>query len=170
MQFSAFANPNRSCLPGRCKIYTVQIGDDCTAIAARQNTTFNDILRWNPTIDFQCGNLIGGESLCVSPPAGGVSISPNVTVTVPIRTAAPTSVNGTATVAAGPVSLPTSVVQPLGPVPPATDKSSCLEYHTVVSGDTCFLVAMQYETTFDQLGKLNPDIDAKCTNLLLGVS
>ena len=40
--------------------------------------------------------------------------------------------------------------------------------HTVISGDTCSLIETSYGITFAQFQSWNPQIDAQCSNLLLG--
>lgn len=46
--------------------------------------------------------------------------------------------------------------------------SNCYEWHTVVSGDYCGLIESSYGISFAQLQLWNPNLNAACSNLLLG--
>jgi hypothetical protein len=69
------------CLPDTCtSTYTVQLGDECVAIAMNQNQTssWQDIITWNAGIDDRCSNIYSpptsprywGNVICVSAPGG----------------------------------------------------------------------------------------------------
>lgn len=46
--------------------------------------------------------------------------------------------------------------------------SNCYEWHKVVSGDYCGLIESSFGISFAQFQLWNPDINAACSNLLLG--
>lgn len=58
------------CLPNSCQTYEVKHGDTCVSIARSFQLTSTNVLSFNPTLNFQCSNLIIGETICLSPPAG----------------------------------------------------------------------------------------------------
>ncbi|KAG7441628.1 uncharacterized protein BT62DRAFT_1011428 [Guyanagaster necrorhizus] len=47
--------------------YVVVSGDNCVAIAAAENTTYDVLLANNPNVDSTCTNIYPGEVLCVAP-------------------------------------------------------------------------------------------------------
>ncbi|KAJ7713613.1 hypothetical protein B0H16DRAFT_1620823 [Mycena metata] len=51
-----------------------------------------------------------------------------------------------------------------------TPAEGCVEYYTIESGDTCNLVAGEWGLSFAQFVALNPEINAQCTNLFLGLA
>jgi len=46
--------------------------------------------------------------------------------------------------------------------------SSCQEWHTVVSGDNCWVLGQQYSVSLSQLQSWNSGLDGACSNLWLG--
>ena len=48
----------------------------------------------------------------------------------------------------------------------STKKSKCSKYYTVVQGDTCYQISINYGISLDTLEKLNPGID--CNYLQIG--
>jgi LysM repeat protein len=46
--------------------------------------------------------------------------------------------------------------------------NDCAQYYNVAEGDFCNVVSEKFDTTFDELRKLNTQLDEKCTNLWLG--
>ncbi|KAF9065951.1 hypothetical protein BDP27DRAFT_1269098 [Rhodocollybia butyracea] len=62
------------CIPSVCQAtYTVALGDNCVAIAAKFNVSDASLLTANPAVDEFCDNLSVGEQLCIpEPPIGCV--------------------------------------------------------------------------------------------------
>ncbi|KAL5337117.1 hypothetical protein BJX70DRAFT_389455 [Aspergillus crustosus] len=46
--------------------------------------------------------------------------------------------------------------------------STCVEWHQIVSGDTCWLIESEYGITATQFGRWNPSVGASCESLWLG--
>ena len=57
-----------------------------------------------------------------------------------------------------------------GPVAPGTITAGCTKYYTVIANDNCPLVESKNGITSAQFLKYNPEINAECTNLILGDS
>lgn len=138
------------CIPATCATYVVQSGDSCDAIASSKGISFSDILTYNPVLDNFCTNLIAGESICVSPPGGVVSLT-----TIPGNTVTQTAIYGTST-----ASRPS-------PVPTDTTRN-CAKYYLVQPGDYCQLVALNQTVDLSLFEAMNPQIDSACDNLLSG--
>ncbi|TPX08542.1 uncharacterized protein E0L32_010029 [Thyridium curvatum] len=57
-------------------------------------------------------------------------------------------------------------VTPPAPTPSGTT-GNCYQWHVIVSGDYCAKIESDFNITFAQLQKWNPQLDNDCTNLLL---
>jgi LysM repeat protein len=136
------SNVARGTSPFCGKYYTVQTGDDCSLIALNKTISIGLFESINPSINSDCTNLTPGLAYCVFPTSdwNANSTSGNTTSTYVVAPA-PTA-NGTI--------------------------SYCFQYHTVVSGDYCGLLEDQYGITFAQLQTWNQDLNAACSNLILG--
>ncbi|KAF9426835.1 hypothetical protein BGZ94_005936, partial [Podila epigama] len=73
--------------------------DGCAAFAARWNTTFENLLKWNLKLRTDCLNLDEGHPICVSVTPGAGTLEPrptgpipNPTTTVPAVTTTTASV------------------------------------------------------------------------------
>ncbi|KAH8731852.1 hypothetical protein GQ44DRAFT_735576 [Phaeosphaeriaceae sp. PMI808] len=137
------------CLPSTCSIYKVQSGDTCDSIALARNTTFQQLVAWNPTINSYCTNLIAGFNICLSPPGGPVSVS-----TIPGATVTQTGIYASATVA------------PPSPIGAGTTRK-CGKYYKVLPNDYCQLLALNQTIDLSLFLAINPSIDSGCTNLLV---
>ncbi|KAI0364298.1 hypothetical protein BV20DRAFT_1125711 [Pilatotrama ljubarskyi] len=118
--------------------YTVQPGDSCPVIEAQFDITFAEIQAWNPEINNDCSNILGGVQYCVAGPPPGT----------------------TSTTSAAPAPTGSGTITP---------GQGCKEYYTVVSGDNCGTIDSKFGITLAQFIKWNPEINAQCTNLELGV-
>jgi LysM repeat protein len=52
------------------------------------------------------------------------------------------------------------------PMPKTTD--SCITWHLVVDGDTCYAIGQQYSITAEQFNSWNPMVGTDCASLWLG--
>ncbi|KXH26101.1 hypothetical protein CSAL01_06334 [Colletotrichum salicis] len=174
---------------------------DCTNIFAGQvatqfNSTYQQVIAWNPTVDSYCTNLIAGQNICVGPPGGVLNFT-----TIPGATVTKTAIYATATadrpapVASGTTTkcgkyykvqlanvfycvLPTqdwnttatstTVPAPTSTPPGTTDK--CYEWYVIQSGDYCAKVQDKFGISFEQFRGWNPAIASDCSNLQLGVA
>jgi LysM repeat protein len=124
------------------KYYTVQTGDDCSLIALNKTISIGLFESINPSINSDCTNLSPGLAYCVFPTSDW--------------NANTTSGNTTSTYVIAPAPTPNGTI------------NNCFQYHTVVSGDYCGLLENQYGITFAQLQTWNQDLNAACSNLILG--
>ncbi|KAJ5951266.1 uncharacterized protein N7479_009679 [Penicillium vulpinum] len=120
--------------------YPAADGDNCEQISLIYSISLDLFLTINPSINAACSNLFPGLYYCVYPTANW-----NATT------------NGTTT---------STYVTPPAPTPTGTT-SDCYTWHTIVGGDTCSLLQNVYGITFAQLQTWNPQLDEKCSNLLL---
>ncbi|KAG0046650.1 hypothetical protein BGZ83_008206 [Gryganskiella cystojenkinii] len=104
-------------------------GDGCAAFAARWNTTFDDMLKWNTKLSPVCNNLDEGHPICVSITKGDccLGINPNVTSSgVPTSPATATTPSASSSVS---VPLPsggassTKTNSPTVTLPPSPSKT-----------------------------------------------
>ncbi|KZV65858.1 carbohydrate-binding module family 50 protein [Peniophora sp. CONT] len=124
--------------------YTVQPGDSCTVIETNKGISLDQFLTWNPEVNSQCSNIDAGVQYCVAGPATTATTAS----TSPTSTSAAAAPTGSGTITPG---------------------QGCTQYYTVVSGDYCGLIDSNFGITIAQFIKWNPEIDADCTNLELGV-
>ncbi|KAF4552682.1 LysM domain-containing protein 5 [Elsinoe fawcettii] len=138
------------CLPQSCRTYKVQTGDTCDSVAAVTGNRVSDLISYNPTLNGLCSNIIPGEMLCLSPPAG------NYTPTaIPGATATKTQIYATATVRA--------------PGPKASGTTNnCGKWYEVKSGDDCQQISVAYSIAVPLLKQINPSINSDCSNILIG--
>lgn len=133
--------------------YLAQIADTCTRISLAARVSVDLFRAINPSIDEDCTNLVPDLWYCAhpieewdydedgNPPGQGPS----------------TTTSSSATVA------------PPAPTPPGSS-NGCFRWHVVVPDDTCALLQNTLGVTFAQLRAWNPDIDADCNNLMLGIA
>ncbi|KAF8976465.1 hypothetical protein BGZ46_008249 [Entomortierella lignicola] len=86
--------------------------DGCDAFGARNNVTFENMLKWNTKLSPKCDNLDEGHPICVSITKGDCCLAdPSAVTTLPVLT----------TVAPNPTSAPvTSGTTTVGPVTTTT--------------------------------------------------
>ncbi|KAK1535731.1 hypothetical protein CPAR01_09273 [Colletotrichum paranaense] len=139
------------CLPPTCTSYVVQGGDNCLKVASQFNTTYQQVIAWNPTVDSYCTNLIAGQNICVGPPGGVLNFT-----TIPGATVTKTAIYATATADR--------------PAPVASGTTTkCGKYYKVQLGDYCELVALYQTVSLDLFRAINPQINSGCTNLQANV-
>ncbi|KAF2460035.1 hypothetical protein BDY21DRAFT_419731 [Lineolata rhizophorae] len=139
------------CLPSPCDIYTVEENNTCFGIIANYAPDYSirQLQSWNMNINALCTNLdqMVGTQICISPPED-------------IADSMPTNTNPVVTSFTSPVPAPTNVADGTNP--------RCGRWYTVQEGDQCGLVSAQFGIPLDDFYFLNPEINANCTNLLLG--
>lgn len=107
-------------------------------------------LGYNPTINYDCTNLLSGQTICLSPPAGFYTPT-----TISGATVTQTGIYATATVPA-----PT-------PVPFGTT-TQCGRYYQAHSGDYCQAISLNHTISVALFEAINPSINAGCSNLAPG--
>ncbi|KAI7261490.1 hypothetical protein KC343_g2679 [Hortaea werneckii] len=115
------------------------------------DVTIPQFLAWNPNFNSLCQNSLSfvGYKVCLSNP-GGSSKDTTGTATGSIETA-------TATEPAPSNALPES-------------NKPCAEWYTVSAGDDCSIVSVAHSISLTDFLFLNPEINEKCTNLLLDIA
>ncbi|GKU06925.1 unnamed protein product [Fusarium langsethiae] len=142
------------CLPKTCDVYTVEKDDTCGRIAYKFSRyapgfSMTQLISWNPTINDVCSNIGHhvGMQICVSPPSLG-HLKPSAT---------------------------SSTVAPITPAPEPSNlangtNTQCAQYYNITKGDTCADVTLAAGISLKDFYFLNPSVDKKCTNLILGES
>ncbi|OJJ88679.1 uncharacterized protein ASPGLDRAFT_1499907, partial [Aspergillus glaucus CBS 516.65] len=126
------------CLPRKCNVYKVQDGDTCSSIASSQRISVTDLLRYNPTLNSACSNLVISNNICIG--RSGTLYTPT---TIAGATATKTNQYATATVTPGGTTAGGT-----------TDK--CGKYHKVSAGDTCEQISLKYSISVDLFLAINP--------------
>ncbi|TKX23426.1 LysM domain-containing protein 1 [Elsinoe australis] len=140
------------CIPDSCSLYQIQSGDTNFGISGKAGISLTQLHSWNPFLDPLCTNLIAGDSLCVSQP-GQVWTG----TTIAGASATKTAIYATATVA------------PPGATAHGTTQK-CGKYYKVSLRDDCHLIALNQTITVDLFEKINPDVNADCSNLIEGLA
>ncbi|TFK33710.1 hypothetical protein BDQ12DRAFT_670041 [Crucibulum laeve] len=123
------------------KFYEVNPGDNCQQISLNNSISVDLFKETNPLINADCTNLTPGLFYCIWPLTNWNATN-NATTTL--------------TIATPPALTPTG------------STSNCFEWHVVVSGDTCLLITTSFGITLAQFQTWNLQINAQCSNLLLG--
>ncbi|KAI5305672.1 hypothetical protein KEM56_003676 [Ascosphaera pollenicola] len=138
------------CLPLECLTYATQTDDTCSSVA-RNGTTVQQLISWNPSLSSDCSNFRPGTNICISPPGGIMNL---------------TTIPGATTTTAG--IYATTIAPRPSPVAAGTTLM-CGKYYQVQPGDNCQLVSVNQTITPALLKAINPDLNSRCTNLELGV-
>ncbi|RPA73864.1 hypothetical protein BJ508DRAFT_333633 [Ascobolus immersus RN42] len=127
------------------KYYKAVSGDSCEGIATKHKTfTTAQFISWNPDVGSTCNTLLVGYFYCIAIPG---------TPTTPLPTS---TIKTTTTVVVGPSPTHSPIA------------SNCNKYYQIKSGDTCEKIQTSQKVTAANLGKWNPFIDSKCTNIWVG--
>lgn len=128
--------------------YLVQGGDSCSAIATAFDISLDTFYAWNPAVGDTCTSLDLGDWVCI----GLQGSAPTQTITTKPATTTPAG-NGIAT--------PTPVQ--------AGMISDCDEFYLVQSGDSCSVVAADFDISLTDFYAWNPAVGDSCAGLELGV-
>ncbi|GFF42111.1 autolysin [Aspergillus udagawae] len=126
------------------KYHKVVAGDTCEQISLQYSITTQLFMAINPSIGQDCSSLPPGVYYCVFPMQDWNSTAPNANTTT------------TSTYVTPPTATPTGTTQ------------YCYLWHVVANGDQCSTLEAVYGISFSQLRTWNPQVNADCTNLLLG--
>ncbi|VDC05352.1 unnamed protein product [Peniophora sp. CBMAI 1063] len=141
---------------GCLQYYTVQTGDSCLGIETVYGISDVQFRTWNPEIDANCGNIEVGLAYCIFGPY--VQYTPT-TGSVPPETSTSTTATSTSTS----VPVPTNVAT-------GTITTGCTKYYTIQSGDGCAAIETTYSITLSDFIAWNPEVNAQCTNIQLGLA
>ncbi|KAK6513085.1 hypothetical protein TWF506_009249 [Arthrobotrys conoides] len=134
----------QTAVPGCKKWFTTFAGDSCTTVAAFNDITVDDFIKWNPSLKKGvCDEIILPDTqYCV-----GIQQTTTKTTT----TAKPTTTgNGIST----PSPIQTGMIK------------SCNKFHLVAEGQSCPNIVSKYPgTSIDLLFKWNPAIGKTCTSM-----
>lgn len=135
------------CAPSSCQVAIVNETTSATNyVDLYDNVTATQFWQCNNHMDSK--NLVEGDVVCIGPLGGAY--------TPVLATQASTTTVYTAT------------ATPAEPTPSGTIPN-CGLYYSVVEGDFCNTVALDFSITLDQLYAMNPSLDANCSNLLTGI-
>ena len=126
------------CLAVFNSIRSTQSGDTVASIAQLTNTTTAGLISWNP-------------ELSTGTPSGLV-VGTAICVKFP-----------TGNYTLFPAPIPSDLAQAAN-----VNTSTCAEYYTVQSGDSCAGIETNFGLTNDQFLALNPGVTAQCTNIVSG--
>ncbi|KAK6337059.1 hypothetical protein TWF718_009845 [Orbilia javanica] len=136
----------QTAVAGCNKWFTTFAGDTCTTVAAFNDITVEDLIKWNPSLKAGvCDEIILPDtSYCVGVPQA-------VTKTTTTTAVKPTTTgNGIST----PSPVQTGMV------------ASCNKFHFVAEGQSCGDIVSKYPgTSLDLLFKWNPAIGKACTGM-----
>ncbi|KAF9047715.1 hypothetical protein BJ165DRAFT_1118997 [Panaeolus papilionaceus] len=118
--------------------YTVESGDTLNSIATLTNTTADGLISWNPELSK------GSPS--------GLVVGKAICVLFP---------KGNYTLSPAPV--PANLA-----ISANVNTTTCAEYYTIASGDSCTSIEDSFALTNAQFLALNPGVNAQCTNIILG--
>ncbi|KAK6360312.1 hypothetical protein TWF730_006459 [Orbilia blumenaviensis] len=128
------------------KWFTTFAGDSCTTVAAFNDITVEDLIKWNPSLkNGVCDDIILPDTnYCVGVPQP-TTTKPTTTSTKPATTG-----NG--------ITTPTPIQ--------AGMITSCNKFHFVAAGQTCGDITAKYAgTNLDLLFKWNPAIGKTCSGM-----
>ncbi|KAJ4424542.1 hypothetical protein N0V82_000866 [Gnomoniopsis sp. IMI 355080] len=128
--------------------YLVQGGDSCSAIAIAFDISLDTFYAWNPAVGDTCTSLDLGDWVCI----GLQGSAPTQTITTKPATTTPAS---------NFISTPTPVQ--------AGMVSDCDEFYLVQSGDSCSVVASDFDISLMDFYTWNPAVGDTCAGLELGV-
>ncbi|KAL4739523.1 hypothetical protein BDV11DRAFT_169938 [Aspergillus similis] len=141
------------CVPPGCETRVWQASDSCESVVSTlDGVTVPQFLAWNPNFNSLCQNSVNFVNyvVCVSPPGGYLNSSTTDTANSP----------GSAGGATTALPVPTNAMN--------GSNTDCGYWYTVVEGDQCSLISLQFSLSLEDFYFLNPEIDANCTNLWLG--
>lgn len=129
--------------------YLVQSGDSCSAIATAFDISLDNFYAWNPAVGDTCTSLDLGDWVCI----GLQGSAPTQTITTKPTSTTTTAGNNIAT----PTPVQTGMV------------SDCDDFYLVQSGDTCSVIAADFDISLTDFYAWNPAVGNTCAGLELGV-
>ncbi|KAJ7171631.1 hypothetical protein C8R43DRAFT_20465, partial [Mycena crocata] len=161
------SSASASASPTSCtKFTTVQPGDSCDAIAQRSAVSIYNLQHINPTIP--CSGLISGQAICIDSPLVNCSAVYTVdgteggcsNIAAAHGIAFPTLVDLNPNINSGCTNIYVGEVLCTAPDGAATPPDmQCTRHYTVVTGDTCTVIAAKNSITNLQLQSLNPSLN-----------
>ncbi|PYI34977.1 hypothetical protein BP00DRAFT_306095, partial [Aspergillus indologenus CBS 114.80] len=127
------------------QFYLVQIGDSCEKTEAQLDISATQFLKWNPSVNSDCSNILAGYYYCVDVP----NPTAPVTTTVPATTTTTTPADG--------ITTPTPIQTGM------TDK--CSKFDLFQSGDSCEAIAAKHEIQLSTFYTWNPAVSSSCGDL-----
>ncbi|TFK91429.1 carbohydrate-binding module family 50 protein [Polyporus arcularius HHB13444] len=165
--------------------YEAVTGDTCPQILQIFQITNDTFYALNPNVNSDCSNLLAGFEYCVAVFGNTTSTSAFTVTTTgaslisvvdgdfPVGTGSIiASGNMTVTpVTASPQQSYPSTAPPAPTIAPGTvGEDSCLQYYTVQPGDTCLAIETVFSLRDEEFRAWNPEIDANCANIQVGLS
>jgi hypothetical protein len=135
--------------------------DTCINILNTFGITFKQFYAMNPSVHNDCSGLVLGTHYCISTyPDGVPGGQPDWTgppVTVP-----PSTPTTTTTTTSSGISSPSPVQTGI--------ISTCNEFYRVISGDTCYDIALENDVPLSDFYTRNPAVKSDCSGLQADVS
>ncbi|GJJ07067.1 hypothetical protein Clacol_001266 [Clathrus columnatus] len=183
---------------GCTEYYTVVEGDSCPAIESKFNISDTLFHMMNPEINSACSNILIGEAYCVQtsnstgPPsnvaAGTITEGCTEYYTIVTGDSCPTveskfnisdtlfhlmnpEINSGCTNILLGEAYCVQTANSTGPpsnVASGTISDGCIEYYTVVSGDSCPAIETKFNISDSLFRMMNPEINSACTNIIVG--
>ncbi|KAG8670658.1 hypothetical protein FPOAC2_07491 [Fusarium poae] len=139
--------PTQLILADNCnKFYFVKSGESCAYLASKYSITKSEFLKWNPSVESDCGGLWAEAWACVSV----IGHQKPSTTAKPTATAKPSATNN----------VPTPVQAGIA--------EGCNKYHLVQKTTTCDSIEKHYTLPFATFFKWNPSVGNNCQSLLAG--
>ncbi|KAL4883886.1 hypothetical protein BJY04DRAFT_226219 [Aspergillus karnatakaensis] len=129
--------------------------DTCAALQDYFGITTQQLASWNPSLSVTDCTLTEGNSYCVEGPNVPPPTSTTRTTTT-TTTSTRTATTATTTTPSGP-----------SPTQPGIEPS-CNEFYRVITGDTCYDIAVEYGIQLQQFYEWNPAVGTSCAGLQAG--
>ncbi|KAI0350482.1 hypothetical protein OH77DRAFT_1069072 [Trametes cingulata] len=165
--------------------YEAVPGDTCPQILQIFQITNDTFYALNPNVNSDCSNLLAGFEYCVAVFGNATSTSVFTVTTTGVSLlsivdgdfpAVTGTIIATGNITVTPVtatpqqSYP-STSPPAPTIAPGTlGEDSCLQYYTVQPGDTCLGIETIFSLRDVEFRTWNPEIDANCANIQVGLS
>ncbi|KAJ6518856.1 hypothetical protein C8R45DRAFT_809437 [Mycena sanguinolenta] len=168
--------------------YEAQPGDTCPQILILfqlTNDTFYDL---NPDVNGDCSNLLAGFEYCVAifgsltttsaisfPTSTFASVIDYQNGDFPQGTGFVTASGGNVTVTAvtgspPPATAPPQASETFTVASGSLGNSSCLQYRTRTTGDSCLAIEALFDITDEQFHQWNPEVTSSCSNIEIGLA
>ncbi|RAH78658.1 hypothetical protein BO86DRAFT_402605 [Aspergillus japonicus CBS 114.51] len=130
------------------QFYLIQIGDSYENIKAQFDISATQFLKWNPSVNSNCSNILAGYYYCVD--VAGTTAP--VTITVPATITTTTPADG--------ITTPTPIQTGM------TD--NCGKFDLVQPGDSCEGIAAKHDIQLSTFYTWNPAVNSSCADLDVG--
>jgi LysM repeat protein len=147
--------PTQTGMVSTCNdFYLVVSGDSCYDIATANAIALDDLYSWNPAVGTNCAGLWPDYYICVGVAGGSSATTTTIKTTITTTT---TTTSKTTTTTGNGVATPTPTQ--------ANMASNCNAFYLVVSGDSCYDIAVANGIALADLYSWNPAVGTGCGGL-----